>query len=98
MLATQSIEAQALQEGCRQACTIGLSINEDTKLKKGKEKGKRVVSWSCTNIQEGRQGASSKRANGSVAEYGRSFVQSFCHVTPGLLNSTITFCCSPLVL
>ena len=27
-------------EGCRQACTIGLSINEDTKLEKGKEKGK----------------------------------------------------------
>src|SRR6266702_7754423 len=31
MLATQSIEARALQEGCRQACTIGLSINEDIK-------------------------------------------------------------------
>ena len=40
MLATQSIEARAQQEGCRQACTIGLSINEDTKLEKGKEKGK----------------------------------------------------------
>ena len=40
MLATQSIEARAQQEGCRQACTIGLSINEDTKLKKGKEKRK----------------------------------------------------------
>src|SRR6266571_2805130 len=38
MLATQSIKARAQQEGCRQACTIGLSINEDTKLKKGKEK------------------------------------------------------------
>ena len=38
MLATQSIEARARQEGCRQACTIGLSINEDTKLEKGKEK------------------------------------------------------------
>ena len=38
MLATQSIEAQAQQEGCRQACTIKLSTNEDTKLKKGKEK------------------------------------------------------------
>src|SRR6266699_4097939 len=38
MLATQSIEARAQQEGCRQACTIGLSINEDTKLEKGKEK------------------------------------------------------------
>ena len=40
MLATQSIEARAQQEGCRQACTIGLSINEDIKLEKGKEKGK----------------------------------------------------------
>ncbi len=38
MLATQSIKARAQQEGCRQACTIGLSINEDTKLEKGKEK------------------------------------------------------------
>src|SRR6266704_1860299 len=38
VLATQSIEARAEQEGCRQACTIGLSINEDTKLEKGKEK------------------------------------------------------------
>src|SRR6266567_4652620 len=38
MLATQLIEARAQQEGCRQACTIGLSINEDTKLEKGKEK------------------------------------------------------------
>src|SRR6266700_7069344 len=38
ILATQSIEAQAQQEGYRQACTIGLSINEDTKLEKGKEK------------------------------------------------------------
>src|SRR6266700_1997679 len=38
MLATQLIKAQAQQEGCRQACTIKLSINEDTKLEKGKEK------------------------------------------------------------
>src|SRR6266702_4536721 len=38
MLATQSIEARAQQEGCRQAYTIGLSINEDIKLEKGKEK------------------------------------------------------------
>src|SRR6266576_6380488 len=38
MLATQSIEARAQQEGCRQACTNGLSINEVTKLEKGKEK------------------------------------------------------------
>ena len=51
VLATQSIKAQALQEGCRQACTIGLSINEDTKLKKGKEKGRQVVPWACTNIK-----------------------------------------------
>src|SRR6266702_6517802 len=90
MLATQSIKAQAQQEGCRQACTIGLSINEDIKLEKGKEKGRRVVSWSCTNIQECCQGASSKRANGSVAEHGRSFVRSFCHMTPGPLSSTVT--------
>ena len=40
MLATQLIEARVQQEGCRQACTIRLSINEDTKLEKGKEKGK----------------------------------------------------------
>ena len=40
MLATQSIKARAQQEGCRQACTIGLSINEDIKLEKGKDKRK----------------------------------------------------------
>jgi len=38
VLATQSIEARERQEGRMQACTIGLSINEDTKLEKGKEK------------------------------------------------------------
>jgi len=38
VLATQSIEAWAQQEGRMQACTIGLSINEDPKLEKGKEK------------------------------------------------------------
>src|SRR6266567_9290393 len=38
MLATQLIEARARQRGCMQACTIGLSINEDLKLEKGKEK------------------------------------------------------------
>src|SRR6266702_7714864 len=86
MLATQLIKAQALQEGCRQACTIGLSINEDTKLRKGKEDR-----W-ChgpVQISRGRQGASSKRANGNVAEYGRSFVRSFCHMTPSLPSSTV---------
>ena len=40
MLATQSIEARAQQEGCRRAYTIRLSINEDIKLEKGKEKRK----------------------------------------------------------
>ena len=40
VLATQSIEAQAQQEGYRQAYTIKLSINKDIKLKKGKEKRK----------------------------------------------------------
>ena len=40
MLATQLIEARAQQERRRQACTIGLSINEDIKLEKGKEKRK----------------------------------------------------------
>src|SRR6266581_5281340 len=86
MLATQSIKARALQEGCRQACTIGLSINEDTKLRKGKEDR-----W-CrgpVQISRGRQGASSKRANGHVAEYGRSFVRSFCHVTLSPPSSTV---------
>src|SRR6266568_8297834 len=39
--------------------------------------------------QEGRQGASSKRANNNVAEYGRNFVRSFCHMTPSLPNSTV---------
>ena len=43
ILATQSIKAQAQQEGCRQAYTIRLSINEHTKLEKGKEKGRQVV-------------------------------------------------------
>src|SRR6266702_5069917 len=86
MLATQSIEARAQQEGCRQACTIGLSINEDTKLRKGKEDR-----WCCGLVQISRRppSASSKRANGNVAEYGRSFVRYFCHMTPSLLSSTI---------
>src|SRR6266704_1510012 len=39
--------------------------------------------------QKGRQGTSSKRANGNVAEYGRSFVRSFCHVTPSPPSSTV---------
>src|SRR6266550_1054252 len=39
--------------------------------------------------QEGRQGANSKRANGNVAEYGRSFIRSFCHVTPSPPSSTV---------
>src|SRR6266436_1803584 len=86
LLVTQLIKARAQQEGCRQACTIGLSINEDTKLRKGKENR-----W-CrgpVQISRGRQGASSKRANGNVAEYGRSFVRSFCHVTPSPPSSTV---------
>ena len=40
ILATQSIKARAQQERYRRACTIELSINEDTKLEKGKEKRK----------------------------------------------------------
>ena len=39
--------------------------------------------------QEGRQGTSSKQANGNVAEYGRSFVRSFCHMTPSPPSSTV---------
>ena len=38
VLATQSIKAREQQEGRMQACTIGLSINKDLKLEKGKEK------------------------------------------------------------
>src|SRR6266702_2325806 len=45
MLATQSIEARVQQEGCRQACTIGLSINEDIKLEKGKGKKSRAARY-----------------------------------------------------
>jgi len=45
VLATQSIEARARQRGCMQACTIGLSINEDPKLEKGKVK-KGSATWS----------------------------------------------------
>ena len=37
MLATQSIEARHGKK-VAQACTIGLPINEDLKLEKGKEK------------------------------------------------------------
>ena len=40
ILATQLIEARVQQEGYRQACTIGLSINKNTKLEKGKKKRK----------------------------------------------------------
>src|SRR6266568_9590234 len=53
MLATQLIEARAQQEGCRQACTIGLSINEDTKLEKGKGKKSRAARyfiWSSGHV------------------------------------------------
>src|SRR6266568_903177 len=89
MLATQSIEARAQQDGCRQACTIGLSINEDTKLRKRKGEKKTGGAVGLFKYQKGRQGASSKRANGNMAEYGRSFVQSFCHVTPSPPNSTV---------
>jgi len=39
---TQSIEARAQQEGCMQACTIRLSINEDLKLEK-KERRRRAA-------------------------------------------------------
>ncbi len=56
------------------------------KERKGERKtGGAVGSY---KYQEDRQGASSKRANGSVAEYGRNFVRSFYHVTLGLLSST----------
>src|SRR6266702_8453780 len=45
--------------------------------------------------QEGRQGTSSKRANGNVAKYSRSFIRSFCHVTPSLPSSTVfRQCCN----
>ena len=53
MLATRSIKAQAQQERCRQACTIGLSINEDTKLEKGKGKkssATRYFIWSSGHV------------------------------------------------
>ena len=53
VLATQSIEARAQQEGCRQAYTIGLSINEDTKLEKGKGKkssAARYFIWSSGHV------------------------------------------------
>src|SRR6266568_3475549 len=61
---------------------IGLSINKDIKLRKKKREKKTSGAVGLFKYQEGRQGASSKRANGNVAEYGRSFVRSFCHMTP----------------
>src|SRR6266702_7544148 len=94
LLATQSIEARAQREEYRQACTIGLSINEDTKLRKGEKKTGGAVG--LFKYQEGRQGASSKRANSSVAEYGRSFVRSFCHMAPGPPSSTNAITSPPL--
>ena len=63
------------------------------KERKGERKtGSAVGSY---KYQEDRQGASSKRANGSVAEYGRNFVRSFCHMTPGLPSSTSAVTVSP---
>ena len=53
MLVTQSIEAREQQEGCRQACTIGLSINEDIRLEKGKGKkssAARYFIWSSSHV------------------------------------------------
>jgi hypothetical protein len=34
-----------------QAYIIGLSINKDIKLRKGKEKRRQVVLWACLNIK-----------------------------------------------
>src|SRR6266568_1873468 len=63
------------------------------KERKGEKKTSGAVG--LFKYQKGRQGASSKRANGSVAEYARSFVRSFCHVTPGPPSSTVFHqCCN----
>ena len=43
MLATQPIEARARQEGHIRTYTIGLSINEDPKLEKGKERKRKAA-------------------------------------------------------
>ena len=48
MLATQSIKARVRQRGCIQAYTIGLSINEDLKLRKGK--GERKTGGSMAGL------------------------------------------------
>ena len=68
MLATQSIEAWAQQERCKQACTIGSLKTRIQSWGKEKKTGGAVDLF---KYQEGRQGASSKRAN-----------DPFCHVTP----------------
>ena len=62
-----------------------------TKERKGEKKTSGAVG--LFKYQKGRQGASSKRANGNVAEYGRSFVRSFCHMAPGLPSSTVLHQC-----
>ena len=91
LLATQSIEARAQQEGCRQAYTIGLSINEDTKLEKGKKKGKTdstVGSYKYLIRTAKALMVSEPMATWqSMAEV---LVRSFCHVIPGPLSSTAT--------
>src|SRR6266571_3923891 len=65
MLATQSIEARAQRERCRQACTIGSLIMRIQSQGKEKKTGGAVGLF---KYQEGPLGTSSKRANGNVAE------------------------------
>src|SRR6266702_4361512 len=65
------------------------------KERKGEKKTNGAVG--LFKYQKGRQGASSKRANGNVAEVGRSSIRSFCHVAPGLPSSTVFHQCRNII-
>ena len=91
LLATQSIEARAQQEECRQACTIGLSINEDTKLEKGKEKGKTGgVVGSYKYLMRAAKALVVSEPMATWQNMAEVLVRSFYHVTPGPPSSTAT--------
>ena len=90
MVAVSDLVNQGIGTARRMQAGLYNWIVYQRKYKAKERKGERKTGGAIGSYkyQEDRQGASSKRANGSVAEYGRNFVQSFCHVTPGPPSST----------
>ena len=91
MLVTQLNEARAQQEGYRQACIIRLSINEDTKLEKGKEKGKTgSIVGLYKYLMRAAKALAVSEPMATWQNMAEVLVRSFCHVTPGPPSSTAT--------